>query len=404
MQRGKFVDFVRAGDFGTLVSAFLYFDVSFMVWVMIGALGIYIAEAFALAPMQKGLLVAIPILAGSLLRIPLGMAADMFGAKRVATIGMTLTLVPLSLAWLAGNSMGAMIVVALLLGIAGASFAVALPMASRAYPPQYQGLVMGIAGAGNSGTVISALFAPRLAEYAGWQNVFAMALVPLLLTLAIFRLTATEKSSAQSAQRIGAYAAVLRETDSWWFSLFYMVTFGGFVGLASFLSFFFYDQYGVTKVNAGNLTAACVFAGSFARPIGGLLADRFGGVKALTALFGVVAALMVLIGQLPPLLLSVALLIGVMALLGMGNGAVFQLVPQRFRKEIGVVTGLVGAAGGVGGFLLPFLLGISKQVMGSYSGGFLFLALAALACLGLLVYVQREWRRDWARAEAGVSF
>lgn len=401
---GKLKKFINAGDFGTLVSAFLYFDVSFMVWVMIGALGIYIAEAFSLTPMQKGLLVATPLLAGSLLRIPLGMAADFFGAKRTATIGMCATLAPLALAWLGGNSLEVLFVVGLLLGVAGASFAVALPMASRAYPARYQGLVMGIAGAGNSGTVISALFAPRLAEVSGWQSVFGMAMVPVLLTLLIFRFAATENTSAQPAQGFADYVSALKETDSWWFSLFYMVTFGGFVGLASFLGLFFYDQYGVSKVNAGNLTALCVFAGSFARPVGGFVADRFGGIKALTGLFGVVTVIMMLVGELPPLPLSVASLIVVMALLGMGNGAVFQLVPQRFRKELGVVTGLVGAAGGVGGFLLPFLLGFSKQVMGSYGPGFMFLALAALLCLGLLVYVQRDWRRDWARAGVGVSF
>ena len=290
-----------------------------------------------------------------------------------------------------------------MLGIAGASFAVALPMASRAYPPRYQGLVMGIAGAGNSGTVISALFAPRLAEYLGWHGVFGAAIVPILLTLAIFRCAAREQKIARSSQSPAEYFVALKETDTWWFSLFYMITFGGFVGLASFLGIFFYDQYGVSKVMAGNLTALCVFAGSFARPVGGLLADRFGGIKALTFLLGVVAAIMMLLGQLPPLTITVAWLFVGMALLGMGNGALFQLVPQRFRKEIGVVTGVVGAAGGLGGFFLPFLLGFSRQVMGSYGAGFVLLSLAACACLGLLVYVQREWRRDWAREEVGVS-
>jgi len=396
--------FVRAGHFGTLVSAFLYFDVSFMVWVMIGALGVYIAEDFSLTPMQKGLLVATPLLGGSLLRIPLGLAGDFYGPKRTATAALCLTTLPLLLGWLMATKIETVFVIGLLLGIAGASFAVALPMASRAYPPQYQGVVMGIAGAGNSGTVISALFAPRLAEHFGWQGVFGASIIPIFLTLVLFRFAAKEHRVENVQGRFKHYLAVLRETDCWWFSLFYMVTFGAFVGLASFLGIFFYDQYAVSKVSAGNLTALCVFAGSFARPVGGLLADRYGGIRALTVLFGVIAVVMLFIAQLPPLTLAVILLFGGMALLGMGNGAVFQLVPQRFRQEIGVVTGLVGAVGGLGGFLLPFILGFSRQATGSYGAGFIILSLVALACLSLLFYVQREWRRDWAREEVGVSF
>jgi len=196
---------------------------------------------------------------------------------------------------------------------------------------------------------------------------------------------------------------VLKEPDTWWFNLFYMVTFGGFVGLASFLAIFFHDQYGLSRVMAGNFAALCVFAGSFVRPIGGLLADRLGGVKCLLALYGVVASLMFFVGQLPPLpWATVSLLLG-MGALGMGNGAVFQLVPQRFQKEIGVVTGVVGAAGGLGGFFLPSLLGLFKDLTGSYGTGFVVFSIAAFCCAGLLAYVQREWRRDWVREEMGVS-
>jgi NNP family nitrate/nitrite transporter-like MFS transporter len=404
MRRTDINRFLKAGHFGTLISAFLYFDVSFMVWVMIGALGTYIAEDFSLSPTQKGLLVAVPILGGSLLRLPLGMAADFFGPKKTGTVGLVLTLAPLFWAWLGGSSLEQMLFIGLMLGIAGASFAVALPMASRCYPPRYQGLVMGIAGAGNSGTVIAALFAPRLAERIGWHAVFGVATLPILLTLGIFLFAAKEQPIEQSRQRFGHYLSVLREPDTWWFSLFYMVTFGGFVGLASFLNLFFHDQYGVGKVAAGSLTALCVFAGSFFRPVGGFLADRSGGIRTLLALYAIVAGVMFFLSQLPALPWTVAILFVGMGALGMGNGAVFQIVPQRFPKELGVVTGLVGAAGGVGGFFLPFLLGVSKDLTGSYGLGFGCLTAGAFACMTLLAYVQREWRRDWAREEIGVSF
>ena len=341
MRRSDIRGFFKAGHLGTLISAFLYFDVSFMVWVMIGALGVFIAEDFSLSPTQKGLLVAAPLLGGSLLRLPLGIATDIFGPKKTGTAGLCLTLVPLFWAWFGGSSVEEMLFIGLMLGIAGASFAVALPMASRCYPPQYQGLVMGIAGAGNSGTVISALLAPRLAEHIGWHGVFGAAILPILLTLLIFRLASKEQPVQPAYQRPAHYLKALREADTWWFSVFYMVTFGGFVGLASFFAFFFHDQYGVSKVMAGNLTAICVFAGSFMRPVGGLLADRCGGIKALMGLYAIIGGAMFLLSQMPPLSWAVSTLFLGMGMLGMGNGAVFQLVPQRFPKDIGVVTGLV---------------------------------------------------------------
>ncbi|MBI4489406.1 MAG: NarK/NasA family nitrate transporter [Deltaproteobacteria bacterium] len=396
--------FLKVGHPRTLFSAFLYFDVSFMVWVLVGALGIYISEDFSLTPTEKGFLVAVPILSGSLLRIPLGIATDYFGPKKTGTAGLLLTLIPLFTGWLGGESLVQMFLVGLMLGIAGASFAVALPMASRWYPPEYQGLAMGIAGAGNSGTVLASFFAPRIAEHFGWHGVFAIAVVPVLLTLVLFLLLAEESPTQPAPQRLIRYLRVLQERDTWWFNLFYMVTFGGFVGLASFLAIFFHDQYGLSRVMAGNLTALCVFAGSFLRPVGGLLADRWGGIKSLFVLYGIVATLMFLVGQLPSVeLATLSCLLGIGAL-GMGNGAVFQLVPQRFQKEIGVMTGVVGAAGGVGGFLLPSSLGLLKDLTGSYGTGFILFSLLAFFCVGLLAYVQRDWRQQWAREEMGVSF
>lgn len=395
-------DFLRAGHPGTLFAAFLYFDVSFMVWVMIGALGVYIASEFALSATEKGLLVAVPILAGSLLRVPMGIASDRLGPKKTGATGLVLTTIPLLAASLGAQSLAEMLLLGSLLGVAGASFAVALPMASRWYPPQHQGLAMGIAGAGNSGTVVASFFAPRLAELVGWRGVFALALVPVLLTLALFLALARESPRQPSPQSLGRYLRILKEPDAWRFNLFYMVTFGGFVGLASFLAIFFHDQYGLNRVMAGNLTALCVLAGSFARPVGGLLADKLGGVRCLMAVYGAVAVLAPLVGRLPPLRWATLFLFLAMAALGMGNGAVFQLIPQRFQKEIGVATGVVGAAGGLGGFVVPSLLGLLKDLSGSYAAGFFAFGAAGLFCAGLLAYVQREWRREWAEME--VSF
>lgn len=399
----KLKAFFKVGHLGTLFSAFLYFDVSFMVWVMIGALGVYIAQDFGLSPTQKGLMVAVPILAGSLLRIPLGIATDRFGSKKTGALGLVLTLLPLIAGWFWGKSLEEIFLVGLMLGVAGASFAVALPMVSRWYPPEYQGLAMGIAGAGNSGTVLASFFAPRLAEHVGWHAVFGLAVVPVVLTLVLFLFLAKDCHARPSPQRLAYYLGVLKEPDIWWFNLFYMVTFGGFVGMASFLSIFFHDQYGVSRVMAGNFTALCVFAGSFLRPVGGFLADRFGGIRCLLIIYGVVSSLIFFAGQLPAFPWAIVSLFLGMSALGIGNGAVFQLVSQRFHREIGVVTGVVGAAGGIGGFLLPSLLGLFKDLSGSYGTGLLIFSFVACGCGLVLAYVQRGWRQQWAQEEMGVA-
>ena len=388
-------DFAKSGHPPTLLSAFLYFDISFMVWVLIGVLGVFIAKDFGLTASQKGLLVAIPILGGALFRIPLGILVDRIGPKRTGILGQLFVMIPLVWAWLSGRSFHEFMALWLLLGVAGGSFAVALPLASRWYPPQHQGLAMGIAGAGNSGTVLAALLAPRLAERIGWHHVFGLALIPVVITLLLYSLLAKESPSQPAPKPLRDYLGLCRERDTWWFCLFYSFTFGGFVGLASFLVIFFHDQYGLARVMAGNFTALCVFAGSFLRPVGGYLADRFGGTRMLLALFAAASVGLIAIGTLPPLWLVTALLFVVMAMLGMGNGSVFQLVPQRFRQEIGVATGVVGAAGGLGGFLLPSLMGLLKDLTGSYGAGFLCFGLAGLGCLGLLRLVQQGWHVSW---------
>lgn len=395
-------DFRQSGDLPTLLGAFLYFDVSFMIWVSIGALGTFIARDFGLNATAKGLLVAIPILGGSLLRLPMGILADHIGSKRTALLGMALTTVPLLMACAAGKTLHQIYIIGLSLGVAGASFAVALPMASRWYPPEHQGLAMGIAGAGNSGTVLAAFFAPRLAEAYGWHSVFGFAIIPLLAVAAYFALFAKDSPNHPPPIPFWLYFLPLKEADAVLFCFFYTITFGGFVGLASFLPIFFNDQYLVSRIMAGNLTALCVFAGSFCRPLGGYISDRIGGIRSLSFLYAGVAACLVLVSTLPPLYLIVPLLFIAMLLLGMGNGAIFQLVPQRFPREIGTITGLVGTFGGFGGFLLPLVLGGLKDRWASYGIGFFLFAVAGLAALSTLRAVQRGWRRGWDQAEGAV--
>ncbi|MDQ0230822.1 MFS transporter [Metabacillus malikii] len=391
----KLSDLKTSGHPKTLFSAFLYFDVSFMIWVILGALGVFITEEFGLSPSQKGLIVAIPILAGSFFRIILGILTDRIGPKKTAIIGMSITTIPLLWGLLAGNTLPELYLIGILLGVAGASFAVALPMASRWYPPNLQGLAMGIAGAGNSGTLLATLFGPRLAEQFGWHLTMGFAAIPLIITFFLFIFLAKDAPTQPAPQPLVNYFKVFAYRDTWYFCLLYSVTFGGFVGLSSFLSMFFVDQYQLSSVRAGDFVTICVFAGSFFRPVGGYIADRVGGVKVLSFLFIGVAACMLGVSQLPPLLAITVLLFAGMMCLGMGNGAVFQLVPQRFQKEIGMITGIVGAAGGIGGFFLPNILGTLKEVTGSYASGFITFSIIAGLAMVVLLIANFSWKKSW---------
>ena len=410
-------EFKKAGHWPTLLAAFLYFDIGFMAWVALGPLMLYISKNMQFTVDEKFSLVAIPVLAGAILRIPMGILADSIGSKLTGILAQIVVIAGAAFVWQMGlDSKLAIQIFGIVLGVGGASFAVALPQASRWYPPHYQGVVMGIAGAGNMGVVIDTLLAPTIAENFGWQSVFGFLLIPMLAILAYYAIAAKDAPGQRQPVSWSNYKALLSDPDSLWFMFFYFITFGGFVGLANALPLYFTVQYHASGVAAGMLVALIVAFGSGFRPVGGYIADRIGGIRALSILFAVVATAYILIAMMPeganaptpagwPLLglpgmawLAVLLFsIGALAL-GMGNGAVFQLIPQRFRKEIGVMSGLVGCAGGIGGFFLARTLGLAKGMTGSFGPGFLFFgALALLGFVGLFV-VKSRWRTTWGAA------
>jgi len=395
--------FWKAGHRPTLIAAFLYFDLAFMVWVLLGPLGPDIAKALALTPAQKGLMVATPTLAGAVLRLVNGLLVDRIGPKRAGAISQVIVIAGLATAYFAGvSSFAGTLALGIILGFAGASFAIALPLASRWYPAEHQGKAMGIAGMGNSGTVLASLFAPMLAKLFGWNAVLGLACIPLTLVLIAYLVMAKDAPGAPAPKRFVDYLEPLKTRDAWWLMLFYSVTFGGFVGLAASLPIYFTDQFGLTTIVAGYCTAACVFAGSLVRPMGGALADKIGGVKTLSVVYLVAAAALAGVGAATTVAAALGLFGLAMLALGTGNGAVFQLVPQRFRAEIGVMTGLVGFAGGIGGFYLSSSLGFAKQLSGSYQPGFLIFAGLALLAFAALTAVKARWRATWVAADAGI--
>jgi NNP family nitrate/nitrite transporter-like MFS transporter len=390
--------FAASGHLPTLFSAFLYFDVSFMVWVLFGPMTPFIADQMHLTATQKGLLTAIPLLGGSFFRPILGLLADRIGGRRAGLAGLGLTLVPLILGWHYASTLWHFYVIGFMLGIAGASFAVALPLAGRWYPAEHQGLAMGIAGAGNSGTLIATFFGPRLAQHFGWHFVFGLALLPVVLVLSVFFFLAKNSPSMSAPKPWGKYALLLAQADTWKLCFLYSLTFGGFVGLASFLSVFFHDQYHLTKVQAGDFTTIVVLSGSFLRPVGGWLADKIGGYRLLLALFAGVALCLLVVSSLPPIAVVVSALFLTMGMLGMGNGAIFQIAPQRFSADIELITGIVGAAGGLGGFFLPSALGAMKDISGSYGTGLLCFAILIVVSFILLLEFGVQWKSKWNAA------
>ena len=388
--------FWKAGHTPTLIAAFLYFDLAFMVWVILGPLAPMIAKTLALTPAEKGLMVATPTLAGALLRVVNGLLVDRIGPKRSGAISQIIVIAGLFSAWFLGvNSFAGTMVLAVILGFAGASFAIALPLASRWYPPEHQGKAMGFAGMGNSGTVLASLFAPVLAKALGWNAVLGLACIPLSVVFVAYMIMAKDAPNAPPAKRLVDYFQPLKSADAWILMAFYSVTFGGFVGLAASLPIYFTDQFGLTPIVAGYCTAGCVFAGSLVRPVGGALADRIGGIKALMIVFVIAALALAGVSQAATLPGALGLFVVAMLALGTGNGSVFQRVPQRFQAEIGVMTGLVGMAGGIGGFYLASSLGLAKQWTGSFAPGFLIFAGLAVLALITVALVKGKWRATW---------
>jgi NNP family nitrate/nitrite transporter-like MFS transporter len=392
----NFKNFARAGHWPTLFASFLYFDFCFAIWVLNGAMGPFISESFNLSPAQKGFMVSVPILAGALMRFPLGVLAQYIGRKNAAMVEMGLIVVALAYGFFFVNSYDRVLAMGVLLGIAGASFGVALSLGSGWYPPRYKGLAMGLAGAGNSGTVLAVLFAPPLATKFGWQAVYGLAALTMVVPMLVMWFAAKEPPDREH-QTFREHIACLFEKDGWAFSLIYIVTFGGFIGLASFLPTYYHDQFKVTKVEAGQLTMLATLMGSAVRVVGGYISDRVGGVTTLTGVLLLVAATLVLCGFSGASVAATTLLFMLcFAALGAGNGALFQLVPLRWPLTTAVAGSMIGEVGALGGGFLPNAMGISKQYAGTYLWGFVSFAVLAIAMLAMLRIVQIRWTRTWA--------
>jgi len=390
-----FRSFLNSGHSPTLFAAFLYFAFSCCIWVLNGAMAPFISEAFNLSPAQK--MLSIPILAGALMRFPLGILSQYIGRKKATLVEMALIAVAMLFGFFFVKSFNDLLAMGVLLGIAGASFGVALSLGAGSFPPRHKGLAMGLVGAGNVGTAVSVLVAPPLAQAFGWVTVYGLAAAAICVPMLVMIVFAREPDDLDAHATFREHIACLFEKDGWAFSLIYAVTFGGFIGLATFLPTYYYDQFGVSKVQAGQLTMLAAFMGAALRVFGGWISDRWGGINTLTLVLATVAGTLLLCALATASLVATTLLVMLcFAALGAGNGALFQLVPLRWPLATAVAGSMIGEIGALGGGLVPNAMGLSKQYAGSYAWGFVIFALLALAMLGMLRLMQIRWTRTWA--------
>jgi NNP family nitrate/nitrite transporter-like MFS transporter len=431
---------LRSGNWKALLACFLYFDTGFTAWVMFGPLAPYVSKQLSLTPTQAGFLVAVPVLSASIVRVTLGNLFQSVDGRRLALLGISISAIPsIFLLFPVIPTYSMLLMLGALLGVGGASFAVALPMAGSSYPPRVQGLVLGLAAAGNIGAVVDGFVFPTLAQQFGWQRSTAAVLPLLALTAAAVMLWAEDRSAKSGSGTrafagfvvslvsvmalvllvsggvlghgkagqlllpvFGAavalavlprkYLVVLGERDTWVVMLVYSITFGGFVGMSSYVSLLLTTQYELSKVDAGMVMAGLSLTGAMVRPVGGLLADRLSGVKVLLVLLLAIALCNLGFAMLMPTLPgAVALLTSLYLCFGLGNGATFQLVPHRWKGKTGLMTGIIGAAGGIGGFYLPVVMGIAKESTGSYQLGFSTFGILAAVAFALVVVLHRRW-------------
>jgi len=354
----------------------------FAVFGTMSAMMPMISRQMHLTSVQKSIAVAVPVLLGSLGRIPLGMLTDRFGGRIVFSWVMVLSIIPAFLMGTAGDY-AHLIFYGFFIGIALASFSVGVGFVSGWYPPERQGFALGVYGAGNIGQSLAAFGSPFIAAAAGMRWGFWTFGVLLTIWLIIFMLLGRNAPRKGAIKSFADVVRPLSDRRSWILSLYYFLTFGGFVAMGVYLPIFLTEMFRLTPQNAGLRTAGFIVLATAMRPIGGTLADKVGGRAILTWAFPFVAVMAIFLAC--PMMVTFTIgALGMAAAIGLGNGAVFKLVPEYFPDSVGSVTGLVGAAGGLGGFFPPLLLGFVKQQTGSFTLGFVLLGVFALCCLGVL--------------------
>ena len=359
------------------------FAMCFAIFGSVSAMMPLTKARLQLSPFESSIAIAIPVLLGSLGRIPLGILADRWGSRRVSLAVMVASIAG-ALALAEVHSFTQLIVVGFFVGVSLASFASTIGLASGWYPPDRQGMALGVYGAGNIGQSLAAFGAPMLARAFGFPWGYWTFAALTASWLVLFAWFAADPPRRGPPKALRQTLVPLRDRKTWVLGMYYFLTFGGFVAMAIYLPLLLTDMFSLTPQSAGLRTAGFVVVATTARPLGGILADRWGGRRILEIVFPVTAAMAALL-CIPSMVTVTLGALGMAVAIGLGNGAVFKLVPQYFPGAVGSVTGLVGAAGGLGGFFPPLVLGVVKQVTGGYALGFVLLSLFALACFGVVI-------------------
>ncbi|AHM67257.1 nitrate/nitrite transporter [Paenibacillus polymyxa] len=363
----------------------------FMVWVIISSLMPFITEDIAIPPGKLAMVTAIPVVLGSILRIPLGYYANIFGARIVFLVSFVLLLFPVYYISEA-STMTDLIIGGLFLGIGGAVFSVGVTSLPKYYPKERHGFVNGMYGVGNLGTAVTTFSAPIVATQVGWALTVKLYLILLLVFIVLNFFFGDRHEAKVKTPIMEQIKGVYKNEKLWFFSLFYFITFGSFVAFTVYLPNFLVSNFELDKVDAGMRTAGFIAIATFFRPIGGWLADRFQPLFLLVGTFAVYTVAAILLAFSPDITLYTVGCLAIAVSAGIGNGVIFKLVPFYFNKQAGIVNGIVSMMGGLGGFFPPILLSTIHAATGQYSIGFMLLSQVALASLILVIWLYYQGR------------
>lgn len=362
-----------------------------MVWVLISSLMPYITADIPLTSGQASIITAIPVILGSLMRIPIGFYADRFGARIIFLISFLILLFPVFYLS-AASSFTDLVIGGLILGIGGATFSIGVTSLPKYYPKEKHGFINGVYGVGNIGTAITTFGAPILAGSIGWQGTIRIFLVILVVFSALVFIFGDRKEAKVKKSMVEQIRGVYKNTTLWFLSLFYFITFGAFVAFTMFLPSFLVDNFGLDPVDAGIRTAVFIIIATLLRPVGGLLADKFNPFIILMFVFIGVAFSGILLSFSPDIIWYTVGALAVGVTVGIGNGTVFKLVPLYFSKQAGIVNGIVSAMGGLGGFFPPLLLTAVANITGHHAIAFMLMSEFAFVSFVIVIFMYYQER------------
>lgn len=362
-----------------------------MVWVLISSLMPYITADIPLTSGQASIITAIPVILGSLMRIPIGFYADRFGARIIFLISFLILLFPVFYLS-AASSFTDLVIGGLILGIGGATFSIGVTSLPKYYPKEKHGFINGVYGVGNIGTAITTFGAPIIAGSIGWQGTIRIFLVILVVFSALVFIFGDRKEAKVKKSMVEQIRGVYKNTTLWFLSLFYFITFGAFVAFTMFLPSFLVDNFGLDPVDAGIRTAVFIIIATLLRPVGGLLADKFNPFIILMFVFIGVAFSGILLSFSPDIIWYTVGALAVGVTVGIGNGTVFKLVPLYFSKQAGIVNGIVSAMGGLGGFFPPLLLTAVANITGHHAIAFMLMSEFAFVSFVIVIFMYYQER------------